>query len=52
MVYKVCVIVLLNKCLYIDFLVGLLEFIDKKGDNFMISYKNSSFFFNYCVVMI
>lgn len=43
MVYKVCVIVLLNKCLYIDFLVGLLEFIDKKGNNFMISYKNSFF---------
>lgn len=42
MVYKVCVIVLLNKCLYIDFLVGLLEFIDK-GNNSMISYKNSFF---------
>lgn len=42
MVHKVCVIVLSNKCLYIDFLAGLLEFIDKKGDNSMISYKNSS----------
>lgn len=41
MVYKVCVIVLLNRCLYIDFLVGLVKFIDKKGNNFMISYKNS-----------
>lgn len=52
MVHKVCVIVLSNKCLYIDFLAGLLEFIDKKGDNSMISYKNSLFPFNYCAVMI
>lgn len=51
MVHKVCVIVLSNKCLYIDFLAGLLEFIDK-GNNSMISYKNSSFPFNYCAVMI
>lgn len=51
MVHKVCVIVLSNKCLYIDFLAGLLEFIDKKGDNSMISYKNSSLS-NYYAVMI
>lgn len=41
MVHKVCVIVLSNKCLYIVFLAGLLEFIDKKGNNSMIIYKNS-----------
>lgn len=41
MVHKVCVIVLSNRCLYIDFLAGLVKFIDKKGNNSMSSYKNS-----------
>lgn len=39
MVHKVCVIVLSNRCLYNDFLAGLVKFIDKKGNNSMINYS-------------
>lgn len=39
MVHKVCVIVISNKCLYIDLLASLINFSDKKGNN-------SFFFFN------
>lgn len=33
MVHKVCVIVISNKCLYIDLLASLINFLDKKGNN-------------------
>lgn len=40
MVHKVCVIVISNKCLYIDLLASLINFSDKKGEQLFF------FFFN------